>query len=187
MNCAAVERWLNEGMPARGLATARAHAAGCPLCAPRLAAAVRAESILAETARGTPPAPAGFADRVLARIGAEAPLRPPAVARTAPAAMRIPRGAAWWIRAGADPAIAVAIAVATVFLGVTQVAVFLARRPIALPPPALDWSAAREALGGTPLAQAALAVSAVGLVLLATRRAYHHFAERSLGTIRRRW
>lgn len=188
MNCGAVERWLNEGMPGPGADAMRAHAAGCPLCGPRVAATERVEALLAATAREAPPAPTGFADRVLARIEAEQPLRAPADAAPAPdrKPARPAHPVAWWIRAGADPAIPLAIAFAMVFLGVAQAAMLLAGRAIAFPLPTLDWSAPRGALGGTPFTQAVVALCALALVLLASHRLFHA-TQRSVRLPGRRW
>ena len=190
MNCGAVERWLNEGMPGTGAATARAHAAHCPLCGPRLAAAERVEALLATAARGTPAAPAGFADRVLARVESDSARRASAPAGVrAAAAHTVPHPAhplAWWIRAGADPAIPIAIAFASVFVGFAQAAGALARRPIASPLPALDWSAVSGALGDSPFAQTAVTLSVLGLVLLGSY-ALFQAVQRSVRASARRW
>jgi hypothetical protein len=188
MNCGAVEHWLNEGMPGRGAATARAHAARCPLCGPRLAAAERVEALLAAAARGTPPAPAGFADRVLARIEVDSARQAPAGGRGA-ATHPVPRPAhplAWWIRAGADPAIPIAIAFASVFLGSAQAAGMLARRPIASPLPTLDWSALPVALGGTPLTRTVVTLGVLALVALGSY-ALFQVTQRSMRAPARRW
>jgi hypothetical protein len=188
MNCGAVERWLNEGMPGTGAATARAHAAHCPLCGPRLAAAERVEALLATAARGTPAAPAGFADRVLAWVEADSARRAPAGARAAVArpVARPAHPLAWWIRAGADPAIPIAIAFASVFVGFAQAAGALARRPIASPLPTLDWSAVSGALGDSPFAQTAVTLSVLGLVLLGSY-ALFQAVQRSVRAPARRW
>lgn len=73
MNCAAFDRWLDEGMPPGSAEEARRHALACAACAVSLRAAEAVEAALL----GEPiAAPAGFADRVMERVAAEAPARP---------------------------------------------------------------------------------------------------------------
>jgi hypothetical protein len=123
---------------------------------------------------------------VLARIEAERAPRPVA-AEPAPAPRpRARHGLAWWIRAAADPAIPIAVAVATVLVGVTQAALLFARGPVALAMPALDWTVAHGALGGTPLTQAVVEACVLGLVLFASHRLFH-LAQRSVDIRARRW
>jgi hypothetical protein len=99
-HCDAFERWLDAGLPAAGAAEARAHAAACPRCAPALEAALEVERFLAEE---TAHAPAGFTARVMERVAA---------AGRAGALDFTPAPLAWWLRAGAEPATALALALA---------------------------------------------------------------------------
>jgi len=108
--CDGVERWLNEGMPARGLAAAQAHARRCPGCDQAIAAAVALEAMLADAATRTPSAPAGFTDAVMARIDAE-----PMTARAQAAPVTAPP---WWLVLAAEPAAAVALAVVPAVLAI---------------------------------------------------------------------
>lgn len=108
--CDGVERWLNEGMPARGLAAAQAHARRCPACDHAIAAAVTLEAMLAGAGAGLPAAPAGFTDAVMARIDAE-----PETARAEAAPVAAPP---WWLVLAAEPAAAVALAVVPAVLGI---------------------------------------------------------------------
>lgn len=96
MNCAAFERWLDEGMPEADTAGASTHAAGCARCAAQLAAA---EAIEAGLSRATFSAPPALTDAVMARVAAiEA-------RRILPAAPVIGHDAfPWWARAATDPA-----------------------------------------------------------------------------------
>lgn len=106
--CDGVERWLNEGMPARDRAAARAHARGCPGCDQAIAAAVALEELLAGAA--LPSASAGFTDAVMARIDAE-----PKAARAEAAPVAAPP---WWLVLAAEPAAAVALAVVPTVLAI---------------------------------------------------------------------
>lgn len=101
MNCAAFERWLDEGLPQADADHARAHATACPGCAAALAAA---EAIEAGLARAVFVAPAHLTDAVMARVAeAESTL-------TAAARLRITRDAfPWWVRAALDPAVVAAM------------------------------------------------------------------------------
>lgn len=103
MTCEDFERWLDDGMPEAGTALAQDHAAHCARCAPALAAALEVEQFLA-----TPPAPApaGFADRVMARVEASAAVRASLMAPPSSPAF------AWWVRAAAEPAVALALGLA---------------------------------------------------------------------------
>lgn len=89
MTCHEFERWLDDGMPRTAEAEALDHARSCPGCAGARAATLAIVSALAQP---TAPAPAGFADRVLARI--EHPVLAPVPVSATP----------WWLRALTEPA-----------------------------------------------------------------------------------
>src|SRR5262245_2618681 len=94
MNCAAFERWLDEGAPQDLAAAAQAHASQCARCAAAERAARSLELALSATAT---PAPAGFTERVMARVGGRA--QAPALLPALP----------WWIRAAMEPATVLAM------------------------------------------------------------------------------
>jgi len=164
VNCGALERWLDEGMPGPGARAALAHAASCPLCGPRVRDAERLEALLAAPG---PRAPAGFEDRVLARIAAEAPRRS-MPARMPEAPSRLP----WWSGLGADATLPLALAAASVLMGLAQTWLHLARLPIHLPLPTFDLRAALAALDATPLRTAAVAVALLPPLLLLSYALY---------------
>jgi hypothetical protein len=122
MNCTAFEAWLDEGLPPAAEREALAHAGTCAGCAAALASARAVEAALVESLGDAPSAiaadraPAGFAAAVIARIadaesvqvGASASVRAP-VFLPAPVL-------AWWVRAAAQPAPALALALAALLL-----------------------------------------------------------------------
>jgi len=103
MSCEQVDRWLDQDRPDSGAADCRTHAAACPRCAAALAAALEIEALLAADLAG---APAAITERVMARVGvarrAEWKLDPPAFD--------------WWVRAAAEPGVALAFAVAALLI-----------------------------------------------------------------------
>jgi hypothetical protein len=103
-SCREFERWLDDGMPAAGQEVARDHATMCGACARLLGVAERLDGALAMS---TPPAPAGFADAVMARILAPAP-KPVRVRGT------LVDPLPWWLRAAAEPATVLALTLAAV-------------------------------------------------------------------------
>ncbi|MBI1799297.1 MAG: hypothetical protein HYR73_06385, partial [Candidatus Eisenbacteria bacterium] len=102
MTCAEFDRWLNEGCPGAGHAPALAHARECARCAGAWAGALEIDRRLTSF---TPATPAGFAARVMTRVGA-------APRRAAPWSPPDPMD--WWVRAAADPATVLALALAAV-------------------------------------------------------------------------
>lgn len=76
MDCRAFEDWLNDGRPRDAAASAHDHRADCPACAESFVAADALESALSQRFATTP---AGFTDRVMARLPAPAdnPIRLP--------------------------------------------------------------------------------------------------------------
>lgn len=126
--CAEFERWLDEGCPASSDRVAREHSAECERCAARLSVALELDAAL-EAAPA--PAPAALTERVMARIAA---LRPHAAGPTARS--QTPAGALggfatpaleWWVRAAADPASALALALSALLLWRAETLVSLAR------------------------------------------------------------
>jgi hypothetical protein len=98
MSCAELRRWLDEGRGAEGAAPAHAHAASCATCAALLSAEEEIERLLMEP---LPQAPAGFTERVMARLPAR-PVEVPLVVLRTP----------WWLRATSDPAAVLALVLA---------------------------------------------------------------------------
>jgi hypothetical protein len=100
MDCAAFTRWLDEGLPIAEAPAMEAHAATCARCA----AALRAERALA-TALGPDAerAPERFAERVMERV---------ARARVAALVGAESDPLPWWVRVVAEPAAALALALA---------------------------------------------------------------------------
>lgn len=89
--CEAFDRWLDQGRPS--LPEAEAHASGCHHCARSLAAALAIDEALAlPLVAETPP---DFTESVLRR------------ARLARAFVPAP-SLAWWVKVGAEPAVAAA-------------------------------------------------------------------------------
>lgn len=163
MNCRDFEHWLDEGGPGAGAAEAASHAASCVSCARAQRAADSLESLLAAPPA---PAPAGFTDRVMARVRPAAPLS------VAPFSPPMP----WWIRAAGDPvtvlALGLAAAVAWGWDGLWAVAA-AARSALAGvgPPAALPDLAPSTALGLQLAMATLLALLAPGLHRMAARLA----------------
>ena len=123
-DCAAFEAWLDDGRPAGDERMARAHAAECARCAAQWRVTLELDLALE-----APPvtAPASLTERVMARVAAMraaaradvatigSPVARPRAADTAfggPAAPAL----AWWVRAAADPAVALAMVLAALVL-----------------------------------------------------------------------
>jgi hypothetical protein len=107
MDCGRVARWLDDGLPAAdpAAAEARAHAASCPRCAAALAAAEELDAALARAALA---APAGFSARVMERVARAGTARLAAASDL--------DEMSWWVRAAAEPAAALALALAALVL-----------------------------------------------------------------------
>jgi hypothetical protein len=103
MRCGHFERWLDSGMPVEGAVEARVHAAACAGCAARESAARELEVLLAVD---PPAAPSGFTATVMTRIAARRRLPLLLPANPLP----------WWVRAAADPACALALVSAALFV-----------------------------------------------------------------------
>ena len=100
MNCADFDHWLDEGSPREAEAAARAHAEGCRRCATAMRADQEVERLLAIE---MPPAPSGFAARVMARV--ETAEQISAAGGWRPALPATP----WWVQIAADRATAWAL------------------------------------------------------------------------------
>ncbi len=119
--CDELNRWLDEGMLAKGAATARAHAASCAACTEALEAFETLERTLALPAVAIPEGTA-FTARVMEQVRAAAPLAVPEMPR-------VPQ----WLAILREPGFAVAVA-AAVALILTPAAVRLyVGQSVALP------------------------------------------------------
>ncbi len=105
MDCARFERWLNEGMGETAGAAGHAHAVSCARCGAVLAAARALDAALERSAIV---APADFTARVMERV---------ARARLARRLTWIePEVLPWWVRAAAEPATALSLALGALVL-----------------------------------------------------------------------
>ena len=105
MDCERFGRWLDEGRAETVGAEGQAHAASCARCDAALAAARALDAALGRSAIV---APAGFAERVMERV---------ARARQARLLAWIePEVLPWWVRAAAEPATALSLALAALVL-----------------------------------------------------------------------
>jgi len=176
MTCAEFDLRLDGGLAALDPA-ALEHARGCARCTAALAAEREIEAGLAAF---TLRAPAGFTDRVMAGV-ARAPRRAVAWA---------PRPALeWWVRAAADPAVALAFALAGLVLwrgeGILQVALALLQGGLAAGAalvaswPAFSLPAVRiPGAQSTPLIGVAFALALAPAMLWASWRLFG-WAERA--------
>jgi hypothetical protein len=107
MTCREFDRWLDEGPPpAAGAEAMRAHAGACARCASALRAAEALEQALALPAASS--APATFTSEVMRRV------RAARAARAAVTTLSLPPALAWWVRAFADPLVALAFVLTAV-------------------------------------------------------------------------
>jgi hypothetical protein len=111
VNCLEFERRLDEGVPSRLPAAAIAHAGECARCARSLARARSLEHALEHhfAALGSGEhVPAGFADRVMARVerGEARGVR----------WLTLPDAMPWWVRVAAEPPVVLATGVAALLL-----------------------------------------------------------------------
>ena len=102
MDCERFERWLDQGRPESEAPAASAHAATCPVCAAALDAALEIEALLAAAPPAAPPA---LTEAVMARVSLTVGTRRLAW-RTEPPPLD------WWVRAAAEPGVALAFALA---------------------------------------------------------------------------
>jgi len=108
VNCLAFERLLDEGAPDRLPAEALAHARECEACARSLARARSLEQALEAHFSEAPEVPAGFADRVMARVerGEARGVR----------WLALPSALPWWTRAALEPGVVLALATVALFV-----------------------------------------------------------------------
>ena len=108
MNCLAFERFLDEGAPDQLLAEALAHVRECEACARSLARARSLERALEAHFSSEPEVPAGFADRVMARVsrGESRGVR----------WLALPNPVPWWTGAALEPRVVLALAVMALFV-----------------------------------------------------------------------
>ena len=102
MNCLVFERLLDEGAPDEMPAEALAHARTCEACARSLARARSLERALAAHFSEPLGVPAGFTDRVMARVerGEARGVR----------WLALPEAFPWWTRAALEPGVVLALA-----------------------------------------------------------------------------
>lgn len=107
MNCLEFERLLDEGAADRLPAEALAHARACDACARSLARARSLERELETHFSEAIAAPAGFADRVMARVerGEARGVR----------WLALPSAFPWWTRAALEPGVVLALATLALF------------------------------------------------------------------------
>jgi hypothetical protein len=183
MDCERFERWLDEGREEE--AGAEGHAASCARCGAALAAARVLDAALEQS---TVVAPAGFAERVMERV---------ARARVARRLTWIePELLPWWVRAAAEPATALSLALAALVLWQYPLLARLATAAFqALASPAvgtlmLQWSAPRLTLDlsafSDPFVFAGLVLAGLPLAWWAGLAVYHWSGDpRALRTARR--
>ena len=107
MNCLEFERLLDDGVRDRLPAEALAHAHGCAACARSLARARSLEHALEAHFAADVPPPAGFVDRVMARVerGEARGVR----------WLALPSALPWWTRAALEPGVVLALATLALF------------------------------------------------------------------------
>lgn len=152
MDCLAFERLLDDGAPHRLSAPALAHARECARCERSLARARSLERALERHFTSVPaPAdavPAGFTDRVLARVER-------GEARGVHG-LALPEALPWWVRAAADPAVLLAFAVAALIVWRGEQILLAARTWRADPARAAAWLADATRFSGLDAVASAL-------------------------------
>lgn len=115
MTCSEFARWLDDGLPEGTAAiAARAHAAACARCAAALAAARELDRLLDAPVTS---APAGLTGSVMTRIAAIESMRAAHPRETPmPGSFAFETTQAWWVRAAAQPAAALAFTLAALVL-----------------------------------------------------------------------
>lgn len=155
MDCLAFERLLDEGTPHRLSAPALAHARECARCERSLARARSLERALEREFTSEPaPAdavPAGFTDRVLARVekGEARGVR----------WLALPEALPWWVRAAADPAALLAFGVAALIVWRGEQLLLSARTWHVDPARAAAWLADATRFSGLDAVAGALAAA----------------------------
>ena len=178
MNCADLDRWLDQGSPAPSHVAAMAHARICARC---LAALRAADDLEAALAGPSLPAPAGFAGRVMARVAATAQVR-----------VRIPltellpffQVQPWWVRVALEPAALLAILLASAMVwrgealftlatgGTAQLAAWIALAFPAPAAPAAPVVGPAAVIWLQPAVVTSIALATVPLALMASRLLY---------------
>ena len=102
MTCRDFERWLDLGRPHTLAPEAERHAAGCALCAERLAADRAIEALLDAPPS---PSPAPFTDTVMSRVEASTRAR-------LHGGLRLDSAVPWWARAATQPSAVLALLLA---------------------------------------------------------------------------
>ena len=178
MNCAELERWLDDGGAPERYVEAMAHARICAHCSATLGGVDELETLLATPAAR---APEGFAARVMARVAEtrQSPARIP-VMELLPFFQTVP----WWVRVAVEPASLLAMLLASALIwrgdalfglassGAGTLTAWLAAALQApLPVPALG-SGPADGLWVTPLMLTCIAVGAAPLALMGSRVLY---------------
>jgi hypothetical protein len=110
MKCADLKRWLDEGGSPASEAAAREHASRCEGCSTLLEAQREIDVALSRNAAGTLQDHARFVERVMEQVAVAE--RPQNRVELWPAMSPLP----WWVQAAADPAAALACALAALFV-----------------------------------------------------------------------
>jgi hypothetical protein len=113
MNCRLFGDWLDAGCPERDAADARRHARECDPCAAALGVALELEAAMI----AAPAAPAGFTDRVMARVAETPQMSRSAFSAAAPVLPVLAPALPWWVRAAMEPAVLLAAVLAAVLVG----------------------------------------------------------------------
>jgi hypothetical protein len=148
MSCDRVDRWLDQGGDEADAVAAQAHAASCARCAAALAAALEIDALLAADFG---PAPEAITEQVMARV---------AIARRAQWRFD-PPAFDWWVRAAAQPSVALALALAALLMWRGDLVLALASQ-------GLIWLATQlaSASAAAPVSFAPATRTALRLVLL---------------------
>ena len=113
MNCSALKRWLDEGMPPGLEPASLAHASRCPSCSALLQAQREIDAVLSpdlELEREAAAYPSQFVDRVMRQVASAE--RPLGRVDLWPAMQPLP----WWVSAAADPAAVLACVLAALLI-----------------------------------------------------------------------
>jgi hypothetical protein len=180
MTCGELERWLDDGGAPERYVEAMAHARICAHCSAALGTVDELETLLAT--RTTPP-PAGFANRVMARVAMTPQVRARIpVTELMPFFQTVP----WWVRLALEPASLLAMLLASVLVwrgdavfalassGAVHLAAWLAQ---ALPPTGAVTSATVDpgpspVLWLQPVVLTCIALGAAPLALMGSRVLY---------------
>jgi hypothetical protein len=180
MNCGDLKRWLDGGSSPASESAAREHASRCEGCSGLLEAQREIDAALRRDRAGTLRDHVRFVERVMEHVAAE---RPPHRVELWPAMSPLP----WWIQAAADPAAALACALAALFIWridwLLVLSRFAADRWNVLAEPALAH--ARSLLGlerpAVALGLELLAFMALGWISFHLYRWSERFTRRSAG------